>query len=338
MAARLRMMARPFTQVTGFATIPSFGHPVGQDSILAVPPARLRRKLPPGDMVPMAIPSARLNPVFVLSSPRSGSTLVQRLLNAHPRLTIWGEHNGFLNPMAESYRLLTDPSANRRRIVEGVLERDLIVGPLDDPRRIIAWTNPLSPEEYRQQFRRFLFDAFTKGLPEDIRWGFKEVRYGRPVARFLLDLFPRSRFVFTSRDLEPHRRSRILLFEEPWDLDDPGAEREFAETLAALASSWIIRNENFVTFSENNPGSCLALRAGDLTDPSAINGVFSELDLDPVTDQQLGTVINTASGSLEVDVEWTEVHRDKLDRMIEILEFDDDAQQKVKRISEFFHL
>ena len=40
-------------------------------------------------------------PIFVLSPPRSGSTVLMRVLNCHPTLVIWGEHVGLINRLAE---------------------------------------------------------------------------------------------------------------------------------------------------------------------------------------------------------------------------------------------
>lgn len=41
-------------------------------------------------------------PVFVLSAGRSGSTLLQKLLNSSQELVIWGEHMGILRHLARA--------------------------------------------------------------------------------------------------------------------------------------------------------------------------------------------------------------------------------------------
>ncbi len=52
---------------------------------------------------------AALRPVFVISTGRSGSTLVQRLLNCHPAQVVWGEHHGFLASLLGAYMQMSNP-------------------------------------------------------------------------------------------------------------------------------------------------------------------------------------------------------------------------------------
>ena len=42
-------------------------------------------------------------PILLLGSGRCGSTLLQRVLNSSPEITVWGEHAGFLTSIAQSY-------------------------------------------------------------------------------------------------------------------------------------------------------------------------------------------------------------------------------------------
>src|SRR5262249_17333128 len=55
-------------------------------------------------------------PIFVLSSGRSGSTLVQRILNSYPDITIWGEHGGFLKETAEAFFRILENRGNNEFI------------------------------------------------------------------------------------------------------------------------------------------------------------------------------------------------------------------------------
>lgn len=45
--------------------------------------------------------------IFLLGSGRCGSTLLQRALNAHPDVVMYGEHEGFLGPLSNAYDKLT---------------------------------------------------------------------------------------------------------------------------------------------------------------------------------------------------------------------------------------
>ena len=48
-------------------------------------------------------PPADAFPIFLLGSGRSGTTLLQKILNSADDVMIWGEHGGFLKPIARAY-------------------------------------------------------------------------------------------------------------------------------------------------------------------------------------------------------------------------------------------
>ena len=45
------------------------------------------------------------SPIFLLGTHRSGTTLLQRIVNSSEDAMIWGEHGGFLGDIAEAYFL-----------------------------------------------------------------------------------------------------------------------------------------------------------------------------------------------------------------------------------------
>ena len=53
----------------------------------------------PGSLAPRSLPPALLNPVFVVGAPRSGTTWVQRLLTAHPRI-VGGTESHLFNALS----------------------------------------------------------------------------------------------------------------------------------------------------------------------------------------------------------------------------------------------
>jgi hypothetical protein len=124
---------------------------------------------------------------------RSGGTLLQRVINAHPDVVIWGEHGGFINKLAEADAAL----AQRPEVMSPLAERD-IQGFLSrrgagnfDP-----WMQPFERSVYRKRCRDLIHDSFSRGLVPGQRWGFKEIRYYTlNTARFLAELFPWSLFV-----------------------------------------------------------------------------------------------------------------------------------------------
>jgi hypothetical protein len=146
-------------------------------------------------------------PIFILSSGRSGSTLLQRILNSYPDITVWGEHGGFLKETAAAFfRLLENRGNNEfvfpRASAEGGTPWELIVRS-KQPDQWQAWLNHFVREDLPGFFRRHLESFFCPpAMPVDGHWGFKEIRYGRydRVVEFLASLYPDARFVFLARN------------------------------------------------------------------------------------------------------------------------------------------
>lgn len=161
-------------------------------------------------------------PLFVLSSPRSGSTLLQRVLNTYDDVLLCGEHGGFLRPMSLAwFRLQEDQSiggyvfpANAKAPVRSRED----IRQKKDPAHWQAWLNFFSEEDARRHFRQVVESFFRNPLMgDDHVWGFKEVRYGAGdrVVEFLADLFPEAIFVFLSRSVYDNIASQIKAFRNP---------------------------------------------------------------------------------------------------------------------------
>lgn len=144
------------------------------------------------DTIPL-VASVDPNPVFVFGCcQRSGSTLVQRLLNTHPDLMIWGEHHGYLNQFIAGYHSLLTWKAEHPSSVDDFMalaDRTFMpnaiadIGALDDA------------------FRKHVAALFPVPQRRGVgsRWGFKETRYGIDIAFFLEKLFPGARFIHLVR-------------------------------------------------------------------------------------------------------------------------------------------
>lgn len=159
------------------------------------------------------------HPVFLLSTRRSGTTLLQRILNSHRKLTVWGEHGGFLKPISRSYvNFFDDPSM--KNMVNQKRNFNKLIGALkeEDDSGPIFWHNSLDKEHLMECYRSFIYNLFTNELPSNIFWGFKEVRYGIDdfVLRMLNELFPEARFIYLFRSPQKMVRSAI----GAWNKDD----------------------------------------------------------------------------------------------------------------------
>jgi hypothetical protein len=146
-------------------------------------------------------------PIFILGSGRSGSTLVQRLLNSYPDVTIWGEHGGFLKHTADAFfRLLEHRGNNQFVFANSSVSQTMPWSQVTEhkkPEHWQAWLNSFSREDVTTFFRTHL-EAFFRhpSMPADHRWGFKEIRYGNQdrVVEFLSRLYPDAHFIFLVRN------------------------------------------------------------------------------------------------------------------------------------------
>ena len=150
-------------------------------------------------------------PVFLLSTARSGSGVLQRALNCHSRLVVWGEHFGFLATAAAAIVQMQNPAQKHYPLHPGDNRGPGHVLPtLRDPSAALEWVNPLSMEEYVGALRRFVTGYFASQIGSAQRWGFREVRYNTPaVLRGLKLLYPQARFVFLLRDIPAVAEGRV---------------------------------------------------------------------------------------------------------------------------------
>ena len=149
-------------------------------------------------------------PVFLLTLHRGGGTLLTRILNCHPDLVIWGEHNGLFNRLAEMDDLATRVSflmapKSDAAIADYTAFSDHRLNNFD------PWANPFDYDAFRHSCRDMIERIFTRGLRPGQRWGFKEIRYHRvPTVRYLEKLFPDARFIILRRDIQDVAVSGIL--------------------------------------------------------------------------------------------------------------------------------
>jgi len=154
-------------------------------------PREVRFRPKPGS----AVAAQAEAPIFVFAAAwRTGSTLLQRIINAAPGVLIWGE-NTMLSDLHQAYRSGYQHFSSHERGNMRVLEEELHM----------AWTATMSPkpahlEEALRRFFSCLYvePSMSRGRP---RWGIKEVRSNATaISRFLLELYPEARFIYLVRD------------------------------------------------------------------------------------------------------------------------------------------
>jgi hypothetical protein len=187
-------------------------------------------------------PESDGSPVFLLSVGwRSGSTLLQRLIDTSGDILLWGEpynRSDILRHTMDQYLPLDDAYP-----AEGHLVRGNDVGALSE--RWIASIVP-DPTQLRAA-HRFMFLRLYQTTATELgrnRWGLKEVRYGFEEARFLQWLFPSAKFVIIHRNPYDTYQSYRGRYSAPWYKHYPTAPiigpRSFGEHWRRLAEGLVL--------------------------------------------------------------------------------------------------
>jgi hypothetical protein len=134
--------------------------------------------------------------VFVLGFHRGGATFVQRLLNCHQQVMIWGENGGMLSGLRLVHQAFAEYGYH--------IDADAYARFEDFATHYEPWVSPMNGDGLLSQMARFL-ESLYKADGAPLVWGFKEIRHGNPQdIDFLRQLFPQARLV--------------LLVRQPWDL------------------------------------------------------------------------------------------------------------------------
>lgn len=201
-------------------------------------------------------------PIFVFAQPRSGSTLLQRVLNSFDDVLIYGEHLGLLNHVAQSYfeflnrKLLPtfcSASENKAEVQATALSR------LRDAKDFAPHINAFSLFHLRESyavFTRQLVHAIPQ--PPTTRWGFKEIRYGLgdSVFEMLFEIFPEATFLFLVR----HPCDQIA------SVDGTGW---FEEGVEFRAHRWKQQTLSYLKYHRSHPERTVFLRYEDFTNPDS---------------------------------------------------------------------
>ncbi len=195
-------------------------------------------------------PDRTSRPIFVLGSGRSGTTLLQRVINAAPGAAIFGEHNGFLGPVAEAY-YMQQAKGCAHSGTDDTEHQHHVKRYLSDPALWPGWINAYREEDLAQRYAAFIRGWFDPDWIDARRWGFKEIRYGATdrVIEMLLELFANGRFVFVVRNpVDAIASQRVCAFGE----------------FEALLRDWIANNEAYMRWAEDQPERCRIVRYEDI--------------------------------------------------------------------------
>lgn len=179
----------------------------------------LRRRLARRLHRPTSDPSRDLGYLFVVTYGRSGSTLLQGVLNSVPGYLIRGENRQALRHLWEFHRTAAQERQRQRRNQE---KRGDAVGG-HTPTDAFFGIDNFPMQRSLAGIRRLALDTLLRPEPDTRVTGFKEIRWAdEDVAAYvewLRRVFPGARFVINTRDLDDVSQSK-------WWADRPGAREE----------------------------------------------------------------------------------------------------------------
>ena len=210
-------------------------------------------------------------PLFLLGMMRSGTTLLQRILNSVDGVLLTGEHGGYVAGLADGYFDMDEALAKRpKRALPSPAD---VVGDLENPRLFSAWSNWYDPAHIARM-HRYLIQALVvpPGAPNRRYWGFKEIRYGHDdrAIELLLHLYPEAQFVFLARHPVPAIGSQ---YATGWI--EGGVPEE-------LPKRWADRYAYYLELAADQPQRCRLIRHEDVVTGTAagLPDLFTALDLD----------------------------------------------------------
>lgn len=227
-------------------------------------------------------------PIFVLGFHRGGTTFVQRLLNCHRRVVIWGEHAGIVKELRGIYENYKKSPAME---VDFLSYSDFS----GFAERFIPWANPFGHEALRARLANFLESLYKPSGEYDGVWGFKEIRYGcSEDIKFLIDLFPNCRMLFVIR----HPRALLLSrYFAKWGRNhfSQPARVEVQQMLAG----YIRALDAFLETAENHPNDTVVLQYETLCKGQGIDEIFKRMKLneDEIDQKMLRCVFRARAGS-----------------------------------------
>lgn len=251
--------------------------PLAKDFALRIPP--IRRLVEQRDELVRENAKLRAHPgtlavrddlqyVFIVTYGRSGSTLLQGILNSIPGYLVRGENNGTIEVLGQSLRNL-----NKRR-----------AGLAGGTQTTAPWFGfrSYSPEQGAAGYRRFMLDVLLKPAADTRVIGFKEIRWWKrdlvETLEMTREIFPGARFVFNSRNVEDVIKSKW------W------AEQDAEEARAKIVARDTRMEQAYAALGDD---VVYRIRYDDyIADPEVLRGLFTWLG-EPFDRARIDEVLGT---------------------------------------------
>jgi len=219
----------------------------------------------------------RFRPLFVLGSPKSGTTWMQKILDAHPAIACAGEGHFVERIVIPMVRLLREYNDKLKQVDERVFQGKAPYQPLDEHEIVQIVRDLVVKLMLRQQ------------PPPGVSWlGDKTPRYTEGLKELKI-LFPGARFVHIVRDPRDVAVSRLFHARRA-GFDDAltAGSATYYEMVTNAATAWALHNGNVDAFIAATPGNAALLhRVRYETMLADFDGVvaglfaFLEVDSDP---------------------------------------------------------
>ncbi|WP_282092578.1 sulfotransferase [Epibacterium ulvae] len=199
--------------------------------------------------------------LFIVTYGRSGSTLLQNMINALPGHILRGENANLLGPMVRSWQDLRQ-SEQRQKMQAA----DTPSGPHQ------PWFGyeAINPDQLGHQLAQAFVHSVLRPAPDTRVIGFKEIRWHEdptlfaPMLEFLQRYMPQARFIFNTRNADEVCRSGW------WKTMNPGVVRAQLAQAEALYDTWHIQH----------PDTCLKMHYNTYAkSPEAWKNLFAFLNM-----------------------------------------------------------
>lgn len=232
------------------------------------------------------------SPIFIIGQPRSGTTLIQRVLNQADGVCISGEHMGLLKGLLKQSRdALTHkdvdfffPPIPYRDCI------DLYRYRLKDPKYFSASANGIARSWINGALMDFILaiahPSRKEGAMND-RWGFKEVKYGfedgDAVFRMLTMFWPKAKFILITRNPLDQITSAIS---RGWWSDDVGE----------MEARWETQAKTFLQVHKDERYDTNLVRYESFDSFEYVKGICQWSSVD-VPDDKIQLIMDTVTGA-----------------------------------------
>lgn len=211
---------------------------------------------------------------------RSGSTLLQRLLNARKKTLIWGEQDGLLTHFYHIHKNLKHYSVDLDK------QRLNYFNNKEDPNQWIACMNPeitVIDEAVANSVKALFYSLYEEGRGEHDLIGFKEVRYGEKELSLFRRCYPNTTI--------------LLLVRNPLDVWKSMLGAGLGDNVANFTRTWNQHTTDYLHFSKNDPLAFL-IKYEDLInqEPATINQIS---ELGQLTNEEMEQVLSKKISSTQ---------------------------------------